>query len=49
MSFIYNQAAATQSKLGLSTVAAVLMLVVVMVAIFQHAGPAADVMGIVGP
>ncbi len=49
MSLTHNEAAATQSKLSLSTVAAVLMLAVIMVAVFRLTGPAIDAMGIVGP
>jgi hypothetical protein len=49
MSFIHSEAAATRSGFDLSIVAAALVLVVVMVAIFAHAGPATDAMWIVGP
>jgi hypothetical protein len=49
MPFIHNEAAATRSGFGLSIVAAALGLVVVMVAIFAHAGPATDAMWVVGP
>lgn len=44
-----REAAATRSGFNLSMVAAALVLVVVMAAIFAHTGPAIDPMSVVGP